>query len=72
MTKVAIAEEIADQIRSSEGPIELVDAQGQKIGVVRRPPTEAEIERARSRASQDGKRFSWAQVAAKVRAGVAE
>jgi len=72
MTKVAIAEEIADRIRSSEGPIELVDAQGQTIGVVRRPPTEAEIERARGRASQDGKRLSWAQVAAKVRAGVAE
>ena len=72
MTKIAIAEEIADRIRSSEGPIELVDAQGQTIGVVQRPPTEAEIERARSRASQDGKRLSWAQVAAKVRAGVAE
>ena len=72
MTKVAIAEEIADRIRSSEGPIELVDTQGQTIGVVRRPPTEAEIERARSRASQDGKRVSWAQVAAKVRAGATE
>ena len=72
MTKVAIAEEIAERIRSSEGPIELVDAQGQTIGVVRRPPTEAEIERARSRASKDGKRLSWAQVAAKVRDGVVE
>jgi hypothetical protein len=72
MTKVAIAEEIAERIRSSEGPIELVDAQGQTVGVVRRPPTEAEIARARSRASQDGKRLSWAQVAAKVRDGVAE
>lgn len=72
MTKVAIAEEIAQRIRSSEGPIELVDPQGQTIGFVRRPPTEAEIERARSRASQDGKRLSWAQVAAKVRDGVAE
>jgi hypothetical protein len=72
MTKVAIAEEIAERIRSSEGPIELVDAQGQTIGFVRRPPSESEIERARSRASQDGKRLSWAQVAAKVRDGVAE
>jgi len=72
MTKVAIAEEIAERIRNSEGPIELVDAQGQTIGVVRRPPTEAEIERARSRASQDGERLSWAQVAAKVRDGVAK
>jgi hypothetical protein len=50
MTKVAIADEVAAQIRSSEGPIELVDANGETIGVVRRPPTEAEIERARSRA----------------------
>ena len=72
MTIVAIAEEIAERIRSSEGPIELVDAQGHTIGVVRRPPTEAEIERARSRASQDGKRLSWAQVAAKVRDEVVE
>lgn len=72
MTKVTIAEEIAERIRSSEGPIELVDAQGQTIGVVRRPPTEAEIERARSRASQDGSRLSWAQVVAKVRDGIAK
>ena len=72
MTKVAIAEEVAAQIRSSEGPIELVDANGQTIGVVRRPPTEAEIERARSRASRDGQRLSWAQVVAKVKDGVNE
>ena len=72
MTKVAIAEEIAERIRNSEGPIELVDSQGHTIGVVRRPPTEAEIERARSRASQDGKRLSWAQVAARVRDGLVE
>ena len=72
MTKIAIAEEVAERIRSGEGPIELVDAQGQTIGVVRRPPTQEEIERARSRASQDGQRLSWAQVAAKVRDGVVE
>jgi hypothetical protein len=72
MTKVAIGEEVAERIRSSEGPIELVDVRGQTIGIVRRPPTQEEIERARMRASQDGKRLSWAQVAAKVRDGIAE
>ena len=72
MTKIAIAEDIAERIRSCEGPIELVDLQGHTIGIVRRPPTEEEIERARNRASKDGKRLSWAQVAARVRAGVAE
>ena len=69
MTKVAIAEEVAAKIRSSEGPIELVDANGETIGVVRRPPTDAEIERARNRASRDAKRLSWAQVVAKVKDG---
>jgi len=69
MTKVAVAEELAAQIRASEGPIELVDASGHTIGVVRRPPTDAEIERARRRASRGGKRLSWADVVAKVRDG---
>jgi len=72
MTKVSIAEEIAEQIRSSEGPIELVDGQGRTVGVVKRPPSPDEIERARSRASQGGRRLSWAQVVAKVQSGVAE
>ncbi len=72
MTKVTIAEEIAERIRRSEGPIELVDSHGQTIGVVRGPPSEAEIERARNRASKDGKRLSWAQVVAKIRDGVVE
>ena len=72
MTKVIIGEEIAERIRRSEGPIELVDSHGQTIGVVRRPPSEAEIERARNRASKDGKRLSWAQVVAKIRDGVVE
>ena len=72
MAKVSIAADIADQIRRGESPIELVDANGATVGYVRRPPTEAEIERARQRASQGGKRLSWAQVVAKVRHEVGE
>jgi len=67
MTKVSVADDLAAKIRSGEGPIELVAANGQTIGVVRRPPTDAEIERAKSRASRDGKRLSWAQLVAKVK-----
>jgi hypothetical protein len=67
MTKVAIAEETADQIRNGEGPIELVDANGQTVGIVRRPPTEAEVERAKQRASHGGQRLPWAQVMARLR-----
>ena len=72
MTKVAVAEDVAAKIRAIDGPIELVDASGRTIGVVRRPPTEAEIARARSRASPEGKRLSWAEVVTKVRDGTPE
>ena len=72
MTKVAVAEDVAALIRACDGPIELVDAIGRTIGVVRRPLTEAEIARARSRASAEGKRLSWAEVVKKVRDGAPE
>lgn len=70
MTRIAVADDVAAKIRESEGPIELVDVSGQTIGIVRRPPTESEIERARNRASQGAKRLSWAEVVAKVKDGV--
>ncbi len=70
MTRVPVADDVAAQIRNSEGPIELVDTSGETIGIVRRPPTEAEIERAKSRASQGGERLTWGQVVAKVQDGV--
>jgi len=72
MTKVAVTEDVAAKIRAIDGPIELVDASGRTIGVVRRPPTEAEIARARRRASPEGKRLSWAEVVTKVRGGPPE
>lgn len=72
MTKVAVAEDLAAQIRASDGPIELVDASGQTIGLVRRPPTEAEIARARSRISSKGDRLSWSEVVTKVPNGAPE
>lgn len=72
MTKVAVAEDLAAKIRASDGPIELVDASGQTIGLVRRPPTDTEIARARSRASSGAKRLSWAEVVAKIRDGAVE
>jgi hypothetical protein len=65
MTRVRVADDVAAQIRNSEGPIELIDGRGQTIGIVRRPPSASEIERAKSRASQGGKRLTWAEVVAK-------
>ena len=72
MTKVAISEEIAAQIRIGEGPIELVDENGHTIGIVRRPPTQSEIDRARSRSSNGGERLSWDQLVASIKDEVRE
>lgn len=69
MTRISIADDVAAKIRESEGPIELVDASGQTIGIIRRPPTESEIERAKSRASQGGNRLSWTELVARVKDG---
>ena len=72
MSKIAIDQVIAAQIRSVEGPIELVDSNGQTVGVVRRPPTETEIERAKQRASRGGETMTWAQVRTKIRQEIGE
>ncbi|MCA9263541.1 MAG: hypothetical protein KDA60_06810 [Planctomycetales bacterium] len=69
MTRIAVGDDVATQIRESDGPIELVDASGQTVGVVRRPPTESEITRAKSRATQDGQRLTWTEVVAQVQGG---
>jgi hypothetical protein len=68
MTRIQIDSNTVEQILSGEGPIELVDANGQMVGVVKRPPTADEIARARERSSQGGETLTWAQLMAKVRA----
>jgi len=68
MIKIELNDQIAKQIRTGEGPIELVDGSGQTIGVVRRPPTANEIARAKARASHGGQTLTWEQLLTKVRA----
>jgi hypothetical protein len=72
MTIVVVTEEVAAQIRMSEGPVELIDANGRAIGLVRRSPTEDEVERARSRASRGERRLSWDELVAHVRDGASD
>jgi len=72
MTKVVVTEEVAAQIRMSEGPVELIDANGRAIGLVRRSPTEDEVERARSRASRGERRLPWDELVAHVRDGASD
>jgi hypothetical protein len=68
MTRIVVQSDIAEQIRQSDGQIELVDEQGSRVGIVRRPPTEEEIEFARARIGKRGPKFTIEEVIAKIEA----
>ena len=68
MIRIVVQPDVADQIRRSEGQVELVDDQGNRVGVVRRPPTEEEINYAKSRVGSAGRKFTVDDVIAKVEA----
>ena len=68
MIRIVVQAEVADQIRRSDGRIELVDDQGNRVGVVRRPPTDDEIKFAKSRVGIPGLKFTVDELIAKVEA----
>jgi len=70
MTRIEIDTKTAEQINVSAGPIELVDASGRTIGVVRRSPTVDEIDRAKRRASRGGETLTWEQLQQRVESEV--
>ena len=66
MIRIVVQADVADQIRRSDGQIELVDDKGNRVGVVRRPPTEEEIKYAKSRIGSTGPKCSVDELIAKV------
>ena len=66
MIRIVVQSDIADQIRQSDGQVELVDSQGQPLGMVRRPPTQSEIDFAKSRMGTDGPKVTMKQVISRV------
>jgi hypothetical protein len=68
LIRIVVQADVADQIRRSEGQVELVDDQGNRVGVVRRPPTEDEIAYAKSRVGCMGPKFTVDELIAKVEA----
>ena len=68
MIRIVVQADVADQIRRSDGHIELVDDQGNRVGVVRRPPTKDEIEYAKSRVGSTGPKFTVDELITKVEA----
>ena len=68
MIRIVVQTDVAEKIRRSEGCIELVDDQGNRVGVVRRPPTENEIQMAKSRVGSTGPKFTVDELIAKIEA----
>jgi hypothetical protein len=66
MIRIVVQADVADQIRRSDGQIELVDDQGNRLGVVRRPPTEEEINYAKSRLGSKGQKLTVDELITKV------
>ena len=64
MTKILLQADVAEQIRQSDGPIELIDDAGRCVGIVRRIPSEHDIETAKSRIGKAGPRFTVAELIA--------
>ena len=68
MIRIVVQADVAEQIRRCNGQIELVDDQGNRIGVVRRPPTEDEIKYAKSRVGIKGPKLTVDELISKVEA----
>ena len=51
MIRITAQADVADQIRQSDGQVELVDEKGNRLGIVRRPPTHEEVKFAKSLSS---------------------
>lgn len=66
MIRIVVQAEVADQIRRSDGRIELVDDHGNCVGVVRRPPTDEEVKLAKSRVGCTGPKFTIDELISKV------
>jgi hypothetical protein len=68
MIRIVVQADVAEQIRRSDGQIELVDDQGNRLGFVRRPPTDEEIKYAKSRVGSAGPKFTVDELIAKIEA----
>lgn len=66
MIRITVQADVADQIRKSGGQVELVDEKGNRLGIVRRPPTDEEVQYAKSRIGTPGPKVTFNELIAKV------
>ena len=66
MIRIVLKADVADQIRRADGQVEFVDGKAIRVGLVRRPPSQEEIQYAKSRISSTGPKPSIDELIAKV------
>ena len=66
MVQIIVKADVADQIRQADSQIELVDEKGNRLGIVRRPPTADEIQYAKSRMGKLGPKVTMDELIARV------
>ncbi len=66
MIRITVQADVADQIRRSDGQVELVDEEGKRLGIVRRLPTDEEVEFAKSRMRTSGPKVTFDELIARV------
>jgi len=66
MIRIIVQADVADQIRQAKGQVELIDQNGNRVGIVRRPPTAEEIQYAKSRMGSQAPKFTVDELIARV------
>ena len=66
MIRIIVQADVADQNRSSDCQVELVDEKGNRLGIVRRPPTDEEVQFAKSRMGISGPKVTIDELIARV------
>jgi len=54
MVQIVATDELVRLLESAEGIVELIDANGRRLGTLTRPPTEEDVRLAKQRAAGDG------------------
>lgn len=68
MIRITVQADVAEQIRRSDGQVELVDEMGNRLGIFHRPPTDEEIRFAKSRIGKSGPKITFDELIARVEA----
>jgi hypothetical protein len=67
MVKVVATADQAKLLAESTDCVEIVDADGKRLGTLLRPPSDEDVQIARDRIAGDGKRYTTEEVVSRLR-----